>query len=223
MMGKTLGIITAGQSPDRGLIADIAPLFGPDVDILATGLLDGLADDEIAGLAPSDPERTIAAPLADGRVAAVDAALLAQRVPEKVRFVEERGADLTVVFAGVEVSASAGQKMLIRPIPVVTCIVSALLPDRPLGVIVPLHRQQQQARRRWVEFEGRLTVLPVSAFDGDVNWNEAATALIAADVALAVLDDFAYTPAVAANLSALSGLPVLSSRMLVARIAAQLL
>jgi len=44
---KKLGIITVGQSPRSDIVAEMAPFFGKDIDIIERGALDGLSMTQI--------------------------------------------------------------------------------------------------------------------------------------------------------------------------------
>ena len=222
-MGKTLGIITVGQSPRPDLVEDIATLLGPDVDVLEAGLLDGLDERQIETLAPRDPEGAVVTRRADGSPVVVDVLRVAERLAERIAYLEQRGADLSVVCCTADVPPVPSRRTVIYPGRLLPQGVAALLGDGRLGVVVPLHRQRPAAQRRWSFFAGRLVVGVFHPYVDDGGWGELARAFRQEQVDMIVLDSFGYSPEMRAELASLTGLPVICARRFVARVVAELL
>lgn len=222
-MGKTLGIITVGQSPRPDLVDDIAPLVGPDVDVLEAGLLDGLDEHQIEALAPRDPERAVVTRRADGSPVVVDIQRVTERLAERIAYVEARGADLSVLCCTADVPPVPSRRPVVYPGRILPRGVAALLGDGCLGVVVPLHRQRDAARRRWSSFAGRLVVGVFHPYVDDGGWSDLAQAFMRERVDMIVLDSFGYSHEMRAELALLTGLPVICARRLVARVVAELL
>ncbi|HEX6988669.1 MAG TPA: AroM family protein [Bacillota bacterium] len=221
-MGKTLALITLGQTPRQDLVDEFAPLLGFDVDVLQAGVLDGLAEAEIRQLAPKDPDDTAVTLRTDGTPVHLDARSIAPRLAERVAYVEVRGADLTVLCSTLDVEPVASRCPVIYPARLLPRTVEALMPSGVVTVVVPLHRQERAARRRWAMLDGRLVVAVHHPYEDD-NLNELAGQCRDAGSALVVMDSFAYSAEGCRDVAAATGLPVLSARRLVARIVAELL
>lgn len=221
-MGKTLGVVTVGQTPCTDVLTDIAPIFGPEVDIVQAGALDGLGREQIRDLAVTDPLDTVVARLRDGSVATVDRHLVAVRLQAGVRSVEERGADLTLILSTAPLAAVRARGPVLYPSRVLVRVVESVLSDGRLGVVVPLRRQREQAERKWQAFAGRMTVEAMLPY-AESDWGDVARVLVDDEVRLAVLDGIHYTREMKAELAALTRLPVVCARILAARVAAELI
>lgn len=221
-MGKTLALITLGQTPRPDLADEFAPLLGFDVDLLQTGVLDGLTDGEVRRLAPSDPNHAVVTLLADRTPVVIDARAAAARLADRVDYVETRGADLTVLCSTLDFEPVKSRGPVVYPGRLLPRTVEALLPHGTVGVVVPLHRQEQAARRRWALMEGRLAVAAHHPF-GEDSLSDLAAQCRAAGASMVVMDSFAYTAEHCSDVAGATGLPVLSARRLVARIVTELL
>ncbi|MFO7246631.1 MAG: AroM family protein [Thermaerobacter sp.] len=221
-MGNTLALIVVGQAPRPDLVDEFTPLLGVDVDVLQTGLLDDLNEEEIQQLAPDDPTRAALALLADGTPVAIDARAAAGRLADRIAYVEARGADLTVVCSTLGFEPVASRRPVVYPCRVVPRTVDGLIPRGRVGVVIPLHRQEQAAMRRWEPLGDRLVLAVYHPYD-DGDLTQLAGRMHEAGVSLVVLDSFDYTAEHCRDVSMATRLPVLSARRLVARIVAELL
>lgn len=63
---KKLGLITVGQAPRDDVIIDLLPIFGPEIELIQAGALDGLSLQEISSFAPQDGDYVLVSRLKDG-------------------------------------------------------------------------------------------------------------------------------------------------------------
>src|SRR5690606_27887515 len=144
------------------------------------------------------------------------------RLADRVAYVEARGADLTVVCSTLEFEPVASRGPIIYPGRLLPRTVEALVPDGRVIVVVPLHRQERAARRRWAGLGERVAVAVHHPFD-DNDLGDLAGRCRAAGATLVVMDSFAYTAEQCRDVAAATGLTVLSARRIVARIVGELL
>ena len=61
-----IGAITVGQSPRVDVTPDLWPIFGPNVELIEAGGLDGLSREEIETFVPEDGDYVLVSRLKDG-------------------------------------------------------------------------------------------------------------------------------------------------------------
>ncbi|HEY8449973.1 MAG TPA: AroM family protein [Bacillota bacterium] len=222
-MGKTVGVVAPGQSPVADVLDEIAPFFGPDVDILQVGLLDAFDAEAIAALSVTDPETAVAARLRDGQRALVDRAFLEAALADGVAFLEERGADLTLVLTTEPLLPVPSRGPVLYPGRLLVATAAALIPDGTIGIVLPHPRLMRRAAGKWGAVGDRTVFACASPQASASEWLDVSGELRAAGARLVVLDAFAYPGETAAHVAALTRLPVLCARTLTARVAAELL
>src|SRR5690606_6850187 len=127
-----------------------------------------------------------------------------------------------VVCSTLEFEPVASRGPIIYPGRLLPRTVEALVPDGRVIVVVPLHRQERAARRRWAGLGERVAVAVHHPFD-DNDLGDLAGRCRAAGATLVVMDSFAYTAEQCRDVAAATGLTVLSARRIVARIVGELL
>ena len=80
---KKLGLITIGQSPRTDVTPDLAPIFGPDIQLCQAGALDGMTAQEIAAFAPEEGDYVLISRLRDGSSAVFAEKHILPRLPPK--------------------------------------------------------------------------------------------------------------------------------------------
>ena len=90
---KKLGLITVGQAPRDDVIIDLLPIFGPEIELIQAGALDGLSLQEISSFAPQDGDYVLVSRLKDGSSAVFAERYIIPRLQECI-FKLEKGIDL---------------------------------------------------------------------------------------------------------------------------------
>lgn len=220
---KKIGLITIGQSPRADVIADIGPLFSPDVTLLQAGALDGLTAQDIAAFAPAPGDYVLISRLRDGSSAVFAEKFILPRLQNCIDLLEEQGAELILFLCTGSFPSFLSHVPLVFPCQVLNGIVPALSNHSSIAVVTPTPEQEAQCAEKWQNYVDSVLVVPASPY-GDPKELEFACERIAGSSAdLVVLDCIGYTAAMKDYVRERTGKPVILSRTIAARVVMELL
>ena len=220
-MPAILGTITIGQAPRPDVTPIVDANIPPGVVRRHVGVLDGMTGEQIAArYAPRPRERRLITRLLDGSAVEVDAAAIETGVQQKMHDLEAAGCTVILVLCtGVFRGLRARRAWLVEPDRILPGLVAGLAGSRRVGVVMPLTLPIDGERRKWAALQIPPTFAVASPYaDGDDPITAAARELARAGANLLVLDCFGYTERHQRAAEAASGLPVLLSNELVARV-----
>lgn len=222
MSAPRLGTITIGQAPRP----DVTPILDAHVPAgiprVHVGVLDGLGDAEIAaqfGPRGRDTARMITR-LADGRAVEVDAAAIEAGVQRRLTALEDAGCTVVVVLCtGVFRGLRSRRAWLIEPDRILPGLVAGLVGARRVGLMSPLAQPPDAARRKWAALQIPPALATASPYvEGDAAVEAAARELQRGGADVLLLDCIGYVARHRAAAARATGLPVLLSNDLVARV-----
>lgn len=220
---KKIGLITIGQSPRDDVIADIGPLFSPDITLLQAGALDGLTAQDIAAFAPAPGDYVLISRLRDGSSAVFAEKYILPRLQNCIDLLEEQGAELILFLCTGSFPSFSSGVPLVFPCKVLDGIVPALSNHSSIAVVTPTPEQEAQCTEKWQNYVDSVLVVPASPY-GDPKELELACERIAGTPAdLVVLDCIGYTAAMKNYVRERTGKPVILSRTIAARVVMELL
>ena len=218
-----LGVVTIGQSPRSDMVPELIEWLPSSVEVRERGALDGLGTAEIAALAPEPGDETLTTRLRDGSSVVIGRAGVLPRLQSAIDFLEEGGADVVLIVCTGEFPPFRHSRPLLLAGPLLTAGLSAIAGDSLVGVICPLAEQEQQSYEKFEHLTHKIKVAWATPYQPGVTAIEEAARELAADGAqLLVLDCMGYTKAHRHAAAAASGLPVVLSRSVVARLTAEL-
>jgi len=225
---QRLGTLTIGQAPRADITPILLAALPPAVQCVQLGVLDGLSRDEItARYRPRDGQPMLVSRLRDGSAVTLDKAAVRAALDDKLVALHARGCDVVLLLCTGEfhgLAASGGSGWLLEPDRLVPPVAAALAGDRQVGIVVPL---SQQAATEASKFAALLrTPLYASATPYTDDLHElasATTTLRARGAQILLLDCMGYTEAHRQAATRASGLPVMLSNALVAKLTAELL
>jgi protein AroM len=225
-MSRTIvGLVTIGQAPRDDVVPDMVEILGAGVELREAGALDGLSRAEVAALAPGPGDDILITRLADGSSTFVAKRHVVPRLQACIAGLEAGGAALNVLLCTGKFPRFTAARPLLEPQPVLLGLLRALTFTGRLGVLTPSipHVPQTEARWRGDGFDP--VVVPLSPYEEHeaAAVTRAATALLAGGAGLVVMDCIGFRDKTRRELTALLGVPVLVSNLLVARVAAELL
>lgn len=214
---KKLGLITIGQSPRTDVIPDIAPIFGPEVELLQAGALDGLTKEEIAAFAPGPEDYVLISKLRDGSSAVFAERYILPRLQACVDRLETEGADMILFLCTGEFPGFRSGIPLYFPCNILNGAVPALAPRRRIAVVTPRPEQLEQTVKKWEKLVDFVEVVAASPYGDPEEMVHAADAVREIDVDLAVLDCIGYTSEMKRQFHDRSGKLTVLSRTIAAR------
>lgn len=225
MSAPKLGTITLGQTPRT----DLLELFDAQLPVvlprLHAGVLDHLGDADIAThFAPRPREHRMISRLADGRAVELDARAAEAGVQRKIVELEDAGCTVIVVLsAAVFRGLRARRAWLIEPDRFLPALVAGLAGPRRLGILAPLEMAADATRRKWSTLQIPPTVVAASPYADDATVVAAARELKRTGAEVIHMDAIGFVERHRVAAAAATGLPVLLSSALVARITASCL
>lgn len=219
-----LGVITIGQAPR----ADVAPILEKHLpegtELIQAGALDGLTKSYIEEhLRPEDGEYTLTSRLTSGESVVMGREKIEPLLQNKVDEMEGQGVkQILLLCTGVFPNLAARSSYLIEPDRIIPPTVHAMAGGRKLGVIVPLEEQKETMFQKF----GPLGLQPVFAVASPYVFDEsrfqAAANELKGKADLILLDCMGYTEEARALVAEASGLPVILSNAVIAKIVSEM-
>ena len=220
-MPPVLGTITIGQTPRPDVTPIVEAHVPAGVTRLHIGLLDGMSDAQIAArYTPRPRERRLVTRLLNGQAVELDAAAVETGVQQKMHDLEQAGCTVILVLCtGVFRGLRPRRAWLIQPDRILPGLVAGLAGARRVGVVMPLTLPIDGERRKWAALQIPPSFAVAMPYvDGEDQVGAAARDLLRAGANLLMMDCFGYTERHRRAAALASGLPVLLSSELVARV-----
>jgi protein AroM len=220
-----VGTLTIGQAPRPDVTPIVEAHLPRGTWCVHAGVLDGLSTREIEdqfGFRAGG--RMFVTRLADGSSVELDADRVEAGVREGLARLETRGCRVIVLLCtGVFRELYCERAWLVEPDRVIAPVISALLGSRRVGVVVPSAQQIEAESFKWSGLAERPAFAAAPAYTDDLQpMREAAVALRDAGAKAIVLDCIGFTERHRLVAAGASGLPVLLSNAIVARMAGEL-
>jgi protein AroM len=218
-----LGVVTIGQAPRTDLVPDFLHLFG-DIAIQQRGALDDLDEKAIRALKPEAGERVLSTLLRNGSSALVSHEQVAPLVQATVDQLERDGASAILLACTDTFKDLHSNRQLFLPEGLFTHAVTAMATGHRVGVMCPAEEQIPAVREQWEAHLGPVDVEAVSPYDFSPEvFASAGQRLASRGCSLIAMDCMAYSVAMKTAVRDSTGLPVLLSRTITARLAAEFL
>ena len=222
---RKLGTLTIGQAPR----ADIMPILNAAIDAAVprrhAGVLDGLSRDEIArDFATRSGQAVLITKLLDGSSVIIDRNKTEAAAQAKLAMLEAEGCSTILMLCGAHF-ATLGCKTarLIEPDRILPATAAALTQDAQLGIIVPLAEQIVSEAGKWVPLHRPPLYAAASPYGGGgVALAEAARDLVARGAQVLLLDCMGFVEAHRREAALASGLPVILSNSLIAKLVSEI-
>jgi protein AroM len=221
-----LGTLTIGQAPRPDITPILAQRLPASTRCIHAGLLDGLSRAEIERLyAPEPGQATLITRLLDGSAVIVSKPKVLALMNRKIAELKDQGCNFILLLCtGAFERLESGGAWLIEPDLIVSPSVAALAGARQVGIVVPLQSQVASEAHKWRALEHAPICAVASPYaDGTEALARAARSLAAQGAELLVMDCMGFVETHRAVAAQASGLPVLLSNALIARLTAELL
>jgi protein AroM len=222
---KKLGMITIGQAPRT----DVAPIIEKYLDgraeLVQVGVLDGMSKEYIENtLFPEKDDYFLTSRLVNGESVVISREKIKSILQEKITLLEERGIEqILLLCTGVFPGLTTTTSYLVEPDHIIPPTVKALVGDRRFGVIVPLDKQRDSLLPKF----SPLGLDPVFAVASPYNPNavdyDDAAAELVNKVDIILLDCMGYTEEARELVAKQTGLPVILSNAIMAKLVSEMI
>lgn len=218
-----IGAITVGQSPRVDVTPDLWPIFGPNVDLIEAGGLDGLSREEIETFVPEEGDYVLVSRLKDGSSVTFAERYVLPRLQQCIDRLEEEGVRLILFFCTGDFPDNFRHKVpLIFPNQILFGLVPVLCAGK-LAAVTPSEKQLEQSQKKWGGYGLEVKSYAASPY-GEMEAVEAAAREIAkTDADLVLLDCIGYTAEMKRMVAKITGKNVILSRTILARAVMELL
>lgn len=220
MSTPKLGTITLGQAPRADVLPEFDAHIPAGVDRMQVGVLDRLHDEEIAAqFGPRPREQRMLTRLLDGRAVEMDARAAEAGVQRRIVELEDAGCSVIVVLStAVFRGLRSRRAWLIEPHRILPALVGGLVGPRRVGVLSSIETPLDAARRKWGPLQIPPSLAVASPYAPDEVVVAASRELQRAGANALLMDAFGFVGRHRAAATAATGLPVLLSSELVARL-----
>lgn len=215
-----IGMITVGQSPRVDVMADIAPLFSSDTELIQKGALDGMTPEELQAITPEEGDYVLVSRLNNGQQVRFSEQKIIPRLQKAIQELE--GADVSCILmlcTGKFPPELKSNVRMIYPYDLLTGLVPILSGHRHIVVILPDESQIPQLKKRWEQLADQVTLIAASPYGDRQEIINAGIKLKDCDADLIILDCIGYTCEMKEIIRAVTKKPVLLPRTLLARVA----
>lgn len=222
---KKIGLITIGQAPRM----DVAPivekyLYG-QAELIQVGVLDGMLKEEIEkDLFPEPDDYVLTSRLVSGDSVVMSRKKVQPILQKKIEWLEKEGIKeilllCTGVFPGLKITTAH----LIEPDHILPPTIRAMLDGRTLGVMIPLSTQKGNIQEKYSPYKLNPVYAVASPYSSDEEvFKEAARRLKEKNADLILMDCMGYTEELKVIVQEESGLPVVLSNALIAKLISEM-
>ncbi len=223
---RTLGTLTIGQAPRSDIAPTLRQHVPVGVEIVDSGLLDGLSHDEIRSrYGTEDGKPVLLTRLLDGSSVQLSARKIRDGIQAKLSALEAGGCDVILLLCtGQFQGLSCDRAWLLEPDRIIPPAVSGLVQDRQLGVIVPLLSQMDSESGKWTVLPRMPIFAAASPYDDPPETlRSAGRSLEQRGAQALLLDCIGFTEEERRELANGTGLPVILSNAVMAKLVGELL
>lgn len=210
-MKNRLGVIVIGQSPRPDCVELFGSCLGEGDEVIVTGCLDDMSPADLETMKPAAGEKVLVGLDRNMNPITIPDALVRSRIPEKIREMEQAGANLVMINCSGRFERPECSVPLILPGDVLEHAILAIAAGRKVGVIVPDAEQIEQTRQQFIELGVVPQVEAASPFGPRENLAEACGRLEAFGPEIIVMDCTSFDSEIRAFTRELTGKAVITA------------
>ena len=162
---KKIGFITIGQSPRDDIMKDILPITGDDIQILQTGALDNLSEEDLKAITPKPGDTVLVSSLRNGQSVSMAEEKIIGLLQKCFDELEACGVSgIMFLCTGDFRELLSSQVPLIYPYRLLTAMIPAICTKKRLTVLVPEEAQKSAAMAQWEGIGMHTEVFPISPY-----------------------------------------------------------
>ncbi|PYI56226.1 AroM family protein [Paenibacillus flagellatus] len=222
---RTLGTVTIGQAPRPDVGPILEKHLAAKAELVQVGVLDGMTKEQVyASFRPEPGDYVLTSRLADGDSVVMAREKIAPVLQRKIDGLEERGCrHILVLCTGVFEGLSTKRAELLEPDELLAPIVAAMVGRKRFGVIVPLAEQAESLTAKWSKHGLKPVVAAASPYRYSESEMAAACARLKDETDIVLLDCMGYTEPMRAFVAEKTGLPVILSNALMAKVVSEMI
>lgn len=220
-----LGMITIGQAPRTDVAPIIEKYITGRAELLQVGVLDGFSKQYVEeNLYPESGDYVLTSRLTTGEQVVMSRGKIQPILQEKINLLEEMGiTQILLLCTGVFPGLTTKISYLIEPDHIIPPTVKAMVGNRRFGVVVPLDEQKTELNTKYLPFGLNPLFAVASPYKNDLASFEEAANGLKDKVDLILLDCMGYTEESRELVAKATGLPVILSNALMAKLVSEMI
>lgn len=224
-MARKLGTLTIGQAPRADITPILDAVLPAEVPRLHAGVLDGLSKAEIArDFAPRAGGALLTTKLLDGSAVVTDRDKTEAAAAGKLAALEAEGCStILMLCTGHFATLACDRARLVEPDRILPAAVAALIGGEQLGIVVPLIEQIDSEAGKWRPLARPPIYAAASPYaEGEPGLAQAAADLARRGASVLLLDCMGFVERHRAEAARGSGLPVILSNSMIAKLVSEI-
>jgi protein AroM len=220
-----LGTVTIGQAPRPDVSPILEKHLADKVRLVQVGVLDGMTKEQIAeSFHPGPHDYVLTSRLANDESVVIAREKIAPVLQHKIDRLEEQGCkQIVVLCTGVFDGLKTNNALLLEPDELLAPIVAAMVRHRKFGVLVPLAEQKTSLADKWTKHGLHPYIAAGSPYQYDERQIMNACAELKENSDIVLLDCMGYTESMRSFVADHTGLPVILSNALMAKIISEMI
>jgi protein AroM len=220
-MKKIIGMITIGQSPRDDIVPSLLAILGDEYEVKEVGALDGLTLEEVRGIDIQPNDYILVSRMRDGTEVKFPKRFVLPYIQEKISEIEQVSHIIVIMCTG-KFPKFKSEGLVVTPQEILKGVVEGTLKEGRLGVVFPAAEQVSGAEAS-LNIKGlEIYADQMSPYDQEKEVYPLARRLKEKNLDLIFLNCFGFNPYIKKVISEETGVPVILSNALIARVLKEL-
>jgi protein AroM len=215
---KRIGMLTIGQSPRTDILPGFLEILGEGYEVVEVGALDGLTLEDIERIDFRPDDYLLVSRMRDGTEIRITKRFVLPLVQGKIRELEEAGVDLSISMCTGSFPQFESRGLIVTPQEIIKGVLKGTLKRGRLGVVYPAKEQRVKAESDYVREGVQVYADYLSPYKGLDEIEQLAGRLSEQGLDLVLLNCFGFSSEVRRVVADRTGVPVIQSNALVARV-----
>lgn len=221
-MKKTIGMLTIGQSPRDDIMPGFSEILGDNYEVLESGALDGLTLEEVRSVDIQPDDYILVSRMRNGTEVKFSKRFILPRLQEKISELEQFS-HLIVIMCTGKFPKFKSDGLVVTPQEILKGVVEGTLKEGRLGVVYPAAEQISEDDDS-LNLKGlEVYADHMSPYDQEIEVHPLAMRLKEKKLDLIFLNCFGFNSQVKRVISEETGVPVIQSNALIARVLKELI
>lgn len=220
---KKIGLLTIGQSPRDDVLPGLLEILGEGYEITEAGALDDLTLEDINKVEFQHDDYILVSRMRDGTEVKFTKRFVLPLLQDKILMLEKQGVRLIVIMCTGKFPKFKSDGLVITPQEIMKGVVEGTLKEGRLGVVFPAAEQVSEADES-LNMKGiEVYADHMSPYDQEIEVYPLARRLKNKNLDLIFLNCFGFNSHVKKVISEETGVPVIQSNALIARVLKELI
>ena len=219
---KTIGMLTIGQTPRTDILPSLLSIMGKDYEIIEAGALDGMTLSDIRKMEIKSDDYILVSRMRDGTEIKVAKRVLLPLLQKRIHEIEAKGVRLTVLMCTGKFPQFESKGLIVTPSEILHGIVEGALKRGKLAVIFPAKEQISYIKREFSREGVELYGDWLSPYEGEGELDALCARIKAWKPDLVFLNCFGFTRKVKIAVENVTGVPVIQSNAIIAKVLTEL-